>query len=174
VYKIEGKVRLIRLPEAERDDYYDPHPDRGDSGVIKIDGTNGDDYIASFLQLKEFRSKDGKSSYLRVHPSLIFALQLIKWYTNANAVEITSGYRTKSWNASRGGKRESWHMDGLAVDIKISIPGKTTKEAYQLLKEAAELVIGNSGGVGCYPEDDKLFVHIDTRGTKARWGKGCR
>ncbi len=167
-------VDLIRLPEEERVYYYDPHFDRGDSGVIKIDDTNKNDNLTSFLNLANFQSHDYKP-YLRVHHSLIFALQLIKWYANADLVGINSGYRTTSWNASPqvNGEPDSWHMDGLAADVRITINGESSLqniEVYNKLKEAA-LLLGNQGGVGCYPV--KRFIHVDTRGIPKKWGR-CR
>lgn len=166
-------IDLIKLPASDRIAYYyDPNPDRGDSGVIKIDQTNKDNFITSFLQLKDFQSKDLKP-YLRLHGSLIVALMLIKWYTNALTVTIHSGYRTRMHNAAirPPGAPKSWHMDGIAADVEIYIKSLNSEQSYYKLLEAARLIIGNQGGIGCYPFS---FVHIDTRGVPKRWPKGCR
>jgi len=178
-------VDLWRLPEEVRlNIYFDPHQDRGDSGLILIDETNQDDYITSFLQLIDFSSKIGnypnlqRAPYLRLHPSLIFALQLIKTYIGSFATfSINHGYRTmdhyeeiKRQNQIKGVKppeKDSWHMDGLAADVVVSIPGKTLGQANLILRDAALLLIysANNGGVGYYPN----FVHMDTRGWRAKW-----
>jgi hypothetical protein len=169
-------IDLMRLPESERDNYYDPHPDRGDRGIIKIDDSNSNDYLTVGIKLKDFQSNDG-APYLRVHQSIIWAIQLMSGYAGADDVEITSGYRTKSHNQTVGGKSKSWHMDGLAADVRITINGKSTLQDigyYKKLKEAAILVIGKYGGIGCYPGEGKRFIHMDTRGTPAKWPRGCK
>ncbi len=174
------RIELSGLPEEERDNYRDPNPDRGDSGLIKIDETNENDYIASFLQLKEFDSISitfpyikRRAPYLRLHPSLIYALQVLKRSTGADTVTINHGYRTVDhyYDLVLQGKnpaKNSFHMDGMAADVEITIPGKTAKEAYNELKEDALslLYYSGGGGVGCYA----VHIHIDTRGTPEKWG----
>ncbi len=176
-------IDLIKLPKAERDNYYDPHPDVGYNGVIKIDETNASDFLSYFVTLKGFQSGDEKP-YLRVTPSIVWAIEHIAYVLDAvednsvpfsysrprKGVEITSGYRTKSRNASEGGKDKSFHMDGVAADIKVYVRNRLTGEilyAGDGLKQAAEMIISNNGGVGIY----NTRVHIDVRGSRARWRK---
>jgi uncharacterized protein YcbK (DUF882 family) len=72
-------------------------------------------------------------------------------------IEVFSAYRSPSTNdmlrrRSRGVARQSYHMQGKAVDIKI--PGVTSRQLVHLAKDLGK------GGVGYYPRSG--FVHIDT------------
>jgi len=71
--------------------------------------------------------------------------------------EIISGYRSPQTNASlrknsSGVAKNSYHMKGMAVDLRL--PGVQLKT---LRKAALEL---RMGGVGYYPKSD--FVHVDS------------
>jgi uncharacterized protein YcbK (DUF882 family) len=80
------------------------------------------------------------------------------------AFEVLSGYRSAQTNAmlrraSSGVARNSLHMSGQALDIRL---------AYASTKKICECATALSrGGVGHYPNAD--FVHIDT-GEVRRWG----
>lgn len=80
-----------------------------------------------------------------------------------DAVQVISGYRSPASNAalqarSSGVATRSLHMQGMAMDIRISgVP-------LPRLRDAA-LALGR-GGVGYYPESD--FVHVDV-GRVRRW-----
>jgi uncharacterized protein YcbK (DUF882 family) len=71
--------------------------------------------------------------------------------------EIISGYRSPQTNQllrsiSRGVAKNSYHMQGKAVDLRLpGVPLKTLRQA------ALDL---NAGGVGYYPKSG--FVHVDT------------
>ncbi|MGI2260841.1 DUF882 domain-containing protein [Shewanella sp. GXUN23E] len=70
--------------------------------------------------------------------------------------EIISGYRSPHTNAmlaarSNGVAKQSYHMKGMAVDIRM--PGVKLAT----LRDVAKSL--NAGGVGYYPSSD--FVHID-------------
>jgi uncharacterized protein YcbK (DUF882 family) len=71
--------------------------------------------------------------------------------------EVISGYRSPQTNQllrrmSRGVAKNSYHMQGKAVDLRLSgVPLKSLRKA------ALEL---RMGGVGYYPKSD--FVHVDT------------
>jgi uncharacterized protein YcbK (DUF882 family) len=79
-------------------------------------------------------------------------------------VEILSGYRSAETNAmlrrtSRGVARNSLHMSGQALDIRLE---------YASSRRICDCAVALSqGGVGYYPSAD--FVHIDT-GEVRRWG----
>jgi uncharacterized protein YcbK (DUF882 family) len=78
--------------------------------------------------------------------------------------EILSGYRSAQTNAmlrraSGGVARNSLHMSGQALDIRLE---------YASTRRICECAVALSrGGVGHYPNAD--FVHIDT-GEVRRWG----
>lgn len=78
--------------------------------------------------------------------------------------QVISGYRSPETNAalrmkSNGVAKQSLHMEGKAIDIRL--PGC---ELSDLRKAALDL---QAGGVGYYPESE--FIHIDT-GRVRHWG----
>lgn len=71
--------------------------------------------------------------------------------------EVVCGYRSRKTNAmarrrSRGVAKQSLHMAGRAVDIRLG-----SVHVSRLAETARDM---NAGGVGYYPHSD--FVHIDT------------
>lgn len=100
----------------------------------------------------------------RVRPidlRLFYLLALIQANFGGRPILVTSGYRTRAtneWLRSQGirAARESFHLHGRAVDIKMpSVPPA----------EVAEFgALSGLGGVGHYA----TFVHLDT-GPKRMW-----
>lgn len=87
---------------------------------------------------------------------------------NRDAITIISGHRTPNHNASVGGKKESRHLNGDSIDLKIgdiNNDGSVDSKDKKLLIPILEHVIGNRGGVGIYT----MSVHIDLRGHRSRW-----
>jgi len=95
----------------------------------------------------------------RISPSVCSAATAL-----ASAVgytlDITSAYRSPSYNGSVGGAKKSTHMQGLAIDVIQT--GKTTSQRQAFLTAAY-----NAGfrGIGIY----NTFTHIDLSGKRA-WG----
>ncbi len=127
--------------------------------------------------LKDESKVPGEVLYQRYlllyHGALIWVLQFLAIDVGADAMVITEGYRTeddykylvKRYDSKRVAKK-SFHMDGLAADVTVSIAGKSAKEAYDVLRGSADYIIGNSGGMKCYPTEN--FIHIDIRGVRYR------
>lgn len=91
---------------------------------------------------------------------LVLAAQLSE-DLHVEQLHVQSGYRTKGTNgAIRGAAKKSYHMKGMALDIKV--PGLSTRAIAQAARKAG------AGGVGRYPA--RGFVHIDTGPTRA-WTK---
>ena len=71
---------------------------------------------------------------------------------------ITSGYRTPEHNAKIGGSPNSYHMDGIAVDVHAP----RGFETHRFVRLA--LLYGFSGiGLSLNGDDSERFIHIDTR-----------
>lgn len=83
-----------------------------------------------------------------------------------NPVRINSGYRCPKNNAAVGGAPKSRHVVGDAVDIRVDkVP---TKEVYNYVIETfGEQQLGIAKKI--IDDPYRGFVHIDTRGRKARW-----
>jgi len=79
-------------------------------------------------------------------------------------VTVLSGYRSMSYNRAVGGASRSQHTRNRALDLKFSC---SSDEAFQVATEMREEGFFH-GGIGWYPS----FVHVDTRGHDATWGKG--
>lgn len=73
-------------------------------------------------------------------------------------VTVSSGVRCERHNANVDGVKNSQHITGLAADLHSSV-------SPERMKEVAEAVLGNTGGIGLYD----WGIHVDTRATKARW-----
>lgn len=83
--------------------------------------------------------------------------QLSQTLNTRNSLEIVSGYRHENTNKNLRKKskkvaRESYHMKGKAVDIRVS-----GFSAFHLQTAVKKLKLG---GVGYYPKAN--FVHMDT------------
>lgn len=77
-------------------------------------------------------------------------------------IRINSGFRCFSHNFAIGGTPGSYHMAGKAADIVIV--GLTLNEMVELAKQVEAF---RDGGIGVYYK--KGFVHVDSRGRRARW-----
>ena len=73
---------------------------------------------------------------------------------------ITSAYRDPAHNRRVGGAKASYHMRGMAFDIRVD-----NIDPDRLIDTAKAL---GFRGFGTYPRQG--FVHIDTREAPARWG----
>lgn len=76
---------------------------------------------------------------------------------------IVSGYRSPEHNSSlRGAASTSYHMEGIAFDISMS-----NQDPHDFVAKAEAI---GFDGIGTYPPARGNFVHVDTRGYRARWG----
>lgn len=121
---------------------------------LKADGSRK---LATNFKVSEFRCKDGTDTIF-IDDKLPAVLQAIRSHFDA-AVTINSAYRTEAYNKSVGGAEGSQHLYGRAADIVVKGVSPSKVADY------AELLLGDSGGVGRY----KNFTHIDVRDGKARW-----
>lgn len=125
---------------------------------------NGD-YVPDAMTAINHVMRDHRSGEVHaIDPRLLDQLHTLNGLVEASApFQIISGYRSPATNAtlqarSGGVATRSLHMDGRAIDIRVSGVDLTR------LRDAA---LGmNAGGVGYYQASD--FIHIDT-GRVRRW-----
>lgn len=118
--------------------------------------------MSEHFQPKEFASKDGKPSPypLVVQQGLYDLLEMLR-AKFGKAIYINSGYRSPEHNAAVGGVKNSYHVQGMAADIRPR-HGKDFEKELGRLKIIADKEC--PGGVGFY----KNFVHVDF-GPYRRW-----
>lgn len=85
-------------------------------------------------------------------------LQIVRTRFN-RSVFINSGYRCVSHNAKVGGASRSYHLRGMAVDIRVS--GLPPKEVFSTLVQMVKAGVIPAGGLKAYDS----FVHYDIRGS---------
>lgn len=120
--------------------------------------TDANEKVGQHFKVKEFACKDG-SQVVFIDSYLVSILDILR-----NKVEkpviITSGYRTPTWNKKVDGAKYSYHMRGMAADIRVN--GMSAKEIAGKLDK----IVPNECGIIVY----KSWVHIDTRTSKYRKG----
>lgn len=188
-----GETGPVSAPKKAPADRYRPP-----SGYIEVTQQNADTRISDHFKLRDFLTHDQVNvwpKYLVIEMRNVDKLELIltdlaAHGVNVNGVHVMSGFRTPQYNrggGNTGGRAGlSRHMYGDAADIFIDNDGNGTmddlnhdgrvdiNDARVILQaedrvEAAhpELV----GGGGVYPAESGHgpFIHIDSRGYRARW-----
>jgi hypothetical protein len=169
------------------------------SGFIEVTRENQDTYVSEHFQLRQFLTKDQGDvwpKYLVLRETLLDKLELLIDELAAEGIvgyemAVMSGFRTPQYNAQgvgAGGRAsESRHQFGDAADVylrgskdwmpDLTGDGRVDIKDAQRLARAAERVEQKHpslvGGIGVYPATSAHgpFVHIDVRGTAARWGQ---
>ncbi len=137
------------------------HTGESFSGVYRV----GDKYMPAAFDrlnyvLRDFRTKD----VFPMDPRVIDIISILQEKTGSRApFEVLSGYRSPKTNAmlrraSTGVARNSFHMYGQAMDIRM--PGYSTRKLRSIAKSM------RAGGVGYYSSSN--FLHVDT-GTVRSW-----
>lgn len=114
--------------------------------------------VGKHFKVKEFACKDGSQAVF-IDTHLVSILDILRNKVGKPVI-ITSGYRTPEWNAKCGGAKYSYHLRGMAADIRVE--GMTAKEIAKKLNG----IVPNECGIIVY---DK-WVHFDTRSNKYRKG----
>ena len=113
--------------------------------------------IAKYFNLSEFACPCCRRVML--HPKLLGKLVKLRNVLE-RPVYITSGYRCPKYNYQIGGVVNSYHLIGLAADIKVK-----DISLIDLLEICEEI---GFPGIGFY--EKKNFLHLDVRSTKrSRW-----
>ena len=111
--------------------------------------------VSENFHLREFECKDG-SHQVVLHSELLQRLQDLR-SSLGRPVYITSGYRNREHNARVGGSPNSYHLRGMAADIRV--PGVSSQDLAAAAREAG------FRGIGIY----NSFVHVDVRANRAEW-----
>lgn len=103
-----------------------------------------------------------KAPPVELWPNIIPTVRVAEWIRMrcGTPIDVNSGYRDPDYNEAVGGAAKSRHVAFSAMDIcdrRIGPAGIA-----RMLEEHPE---APKMGIGVYP----TFVHIDTRGYKARW-----
>ena len=86
--------------------------------------TDGNVQLARHFKVKEFACND-LSPVVFIDDYLWQVLNVLR-NKIGKPVVITSGYRTPAWNEKAGGAKYSYHMRGMAADIRVN--GMSAKE----------------------------------------------
>jgi hypothetical protein len=167
-------------------------------GMIQVTPENLDMPVSRHFLLRHFVTKgqeDVWPKYVLISPRLLDKLELTIDELNRSGVEVRrvgviSGFRTPNYNAGGGDPRGrgafSRHMYGDAMDWfvdndgdgrmdDLNGDGRVDIEDARIIAAAAERVERRHphlvGGIGVYRPTaaHSGFVHIDTRGYRARW-----
>lgn len=168
-------------------------------GFIEVTPENENTLISPNFTLRQFLCKQAGDypKYVVLRERMLLKLELILEKSNnsgysANTFTVMSGYRTPYYNKSIGNAQYSRHVYGDAADIFIDQNPKSDvmddlngdglvdyKDAaifYDLVEELYHEPWYNKyiGGLGAYRERYPVrgpFIHVDTRGSRARWGR---
>lgn len=120
--------------------------------------TDANEKVGQHFKVKEFACKDG-SQVVFIDSYLVSILDILRNEVGKPVI-INSGYRTPERNKAVGGAKYSYHMRGMAADIRIN--GMAAKEIANKLNK----IIPYGCGIIVYEN----WVHIDTRTSKYRKG----
>jgi uncharacterized protein YcbK (DUF882 family) len=161
-------------------------------GFLEVGPNDVDLPVTTHLRVADFLNHDGQSSwprYVALQPKLLDKLELViaqvrrlqgsdSSDVRSLALDVHSGFRTPSHNVTvRRSARDSRHQYGDAADVTIdaNFDGRYTAADSRLVALAVEMVEQDHpelrGGMGLYTSRrySTPYVHIDARGTRARW-----
>ena len=166
-------------------------------GFIEVTKENQDIKLSPHFTLKQFLCKEdstkGFPKYVLFKERLPLKLEAVLDRVNANGftldtLHVMSAYRTPYYNHAIGDIKYSMHQWGSAADIYIDPQKKDRmadlnrdgqgdiQDARFLYDDIARMLATKDfsrfqGGMGFYPGTaaHPPFVHVDVRGTPARW-----
>ena len=115
--------------------------------------SDGETSISTNFKVKEFACKDGTDEIL-IDTELVNILQKYRDYIKQPVI-IVSGYRTESHNQLVNGKINSYHLKGMAAQIKV--------DGVKCEDIAHWFYINGVNGIGIIDDAGVRSVHIDTR-----------
>ncbi len=126
----------------------------------------GNNLDSKYFNIDEFKCKHCNKIPENMPPEeLIKTLENIREHFNKPVI-INSGYRCPEHNAKVGGAKASRHIVGDAVDIRVK-DVKTIDVYNYVINTFNDKPFGIAKKI--IQDPFRGFVHIDTRGKKARW-----
>ncbi len=165
-------------------------------GLIRVEKEDVDLQISPHFKLGQFLCKQegGFPKYVLVRPRLLMKLERILDMLNGRGINVPtlvvmSGYRTPFYNQAIGNVKYSRHVFGDAADVYVDVSpvdgnmddlngdGKVDRKDSETLAAWIEELTPQPfwqrmvGGLGIYKANAAHgpFVHVDTRGSRARW-----
>jgi len=165
-------------------------------GFIEVTRDNEDTLVSPHYTLMQFLCKQegGYPKYMVLQEKLLLKLELLLEKANekgyqCDTFQVMSGYRTPYYNRSIGNVRYSCHLWGMATDIFIdenprdgvmddlNHDGRINRADAAILCNLVDEICPEPiqasflGGLGIYRASTNHgpFVHVDVRGTLARW-----
>jgi hypothetical protein len=166
-------------------------------GFIEVTGKNENTRLSPHFLLKQFVCKQGAPNdfpkYVVLHERLMQKLEAVLQQVNASGFDVEtlhvmSGYRTPYYNHALGDVPYSLHQWGRAADVfvdkddrgvmdDLNGDGHVDIQDSKYLYDMVERLLARpglqtlQGGMGFYAATSghPPFVHLDVRGTKARW-----
>lgn len=121
--------------------------------------TDGNVQLAKHFKVKEFACKDGSQAVF-IDDYLVSILEILRNQIGKPVI-INSGYRTPEWNKKCNGAKYSYHIRGMAADIRVD--GMSAKEIANKLNK----IVPDECGIIVY----NTWVHFDVR-TGKKYRKG--
>jgi hypothetical protein len=166
-------------------------------GFIEVTKENHNTKVSPHFTLEQFLCKEDATpqypKYVVLNERLPLKLEAVLERVNAlgfnvDTLNVMSAYRTPYYNHAIGDVPYSMHQWGSAADVYVD-PAKNARmedlnrdgkidvqDAKFLYDEIDEMLAGEAfrrfqGGLGYYPATSAHppFVHVDVRGTAARW-----
>ncbi len=162
------------------------------TGLVEVHEHDRHEPLSNHFKLGQFLCKQNADwpRYLVIKRPLIIMLENIVTLLQSEGVPLTtltvlSGYRTPAYNAALDNVAFSRHVYGDAADIYVDSDGDkfmddlngdgvvSLQDAQLLAQLISTLPGAQFAGIGVYAATSHHgpFVHVDTRGYNARWGK---
>ena len=184
-----------RIGKYPSEKYKNKENYRNPPGFIEVNEENKDVYLSPHFQLKQFlcKQKSGWPKYVVIKQRMLMKLELVLEKLNESGINVTtlflmSAYRTPFYNKAIGNVKYSRHIFGDAIDLYVddnydAVMDDLNKDGIISMKDAEVIqsIVNKMdndpeynnllGGMGKYNKNaaHTYFIHIDTRGYKARW-----
>lgn len=170
---------------------------RRPAGFIEVTAANQDTKVSPHFRIKQFLCKEDTTKrfpkYILLKERLPLKLEAVLERVNVmgfdvETLHVMSAFRTPYYNHAIGDVRFSMHQWGSAADIYIDPSRKDRmadvnhdgqvdiQDSKRLYDEIEQMLASKpfaryQGGMGFYPATaaHPPFVHVDVRGTAARW-----